>query len=30
MAVVDGEPDYLAWVDAGLIPAGPLQDGPAL
>jgi periplasmic divalent cation tolerance protein len=30
LAVVDGEPEYLAWVDAGLIPAGPLQDGPAL
>jgi periplasmic divalent cation tolerance protein len=30
LAVVDGEPDYLSWVDAGLIPAGPLQDGPAL
>jgi len=30
LAVVDGEPDYLAWVDSGLRPADSLQDGPSV
>lgn len=30
LAVVDGEPDYLAWVDSGLRGADSLRDGPAV
>ncbi len=28
--VVDGEPDYLAWIDAEVPEPGPLQDGAAV
>lgn len=30
LAVVDGEPDYLAWIDSSLRSPGSLQDGPAV
>lgn len=29
-AVVDGEPDYLAWMDSGLREPASLQDGATL
>lgn len=30
VAVVDGEPDYLAWMDTGLKEPDSLQDEPAV
>lgn len=30
LPVVDGDPDYLAWIDAGLRGADSLQDGAAV
>lgn len=29
-AIVDGEPDYLAWIDSGLRQSASLQDDAAL